>query len=549
MIPEDPPASRSGADRVSRIMAPAPTARLARALATSLLALACCACGDRPAEHGAAANPEGRPSFVLIVADDLDSDLGSMEVMPRARRLIADQGVELTSHFVSTPLCCPSRTTLFTGQYTHHHRVYRNRGRTGGFHRFQRLGLEQQTLALALQRHGYRTALVGKYLNEYKGVYVPPGWNEWVAASADAYNGFGYALSVNGKREVHHKNPSDYTTDVLAARAEAFLAAQRPGAPFFLYFAPLAPHPPATPAPRHAGLFGDRAIPRTAAFNEPDVSDKAPGLRDRPPLSTADVAALDEHYRRRLRSLQALDEAIERLDAVLRKRGLSDSTYVIFTSDNGFHMGQHRLPFGKGTAYEEDIHVPLYVRGPGVRAGAKEARLTSSADLPVTLAELAGAPLPNADGRSLRPLWESAAEVAWRQFVLIENFQAGDDEGQRADPAAVPAQVRAAVPLVSALRGARAKYVELAGGKWTELYRLDADPHELDNAAACLPAGERRQLADLLHAMAACRGEECRRVEETALPDLALEKPAPRPGRPRRAAPTGRLEGISPSCP
>lgn len=509
--------------------------RLAAALAVVLALLSASSCRRDPGNGTAtAAAPAtgARPSFVVVVLDDLDLRLGSPAELPRTRQLIAERGLELASHFVSTPLCCPSRVTLLTGQYTHNHRVFRNRGRLGGFHRFQRLGLEGATLALALQQGGYRTALIGKYLNEYSGSHVPAGWDRWVAAGASAYNGFGYSLTVDGGSERHRAAAADYVTDVLAGHAEAFLAQQRPGSPFFLYLAPLAPHPPATPAPRHAALFADRVIPRTPAFNEADVADKAPSGR-RPPLAAGEIAALDEHYRQRLRSLRAVDEAIERLDAALARGGLAGETYVVVTSDNGFHMGQHRLPFGKGTAFEEDVHVPLYVRGPGVRVGERDDRLSTGADLPVTIADLAGVSLPAADGRSLRPLWTSSSEVPWRRLVLVENFQAGDAEEATAEaPAAAAAPAAGdgesdAFPRVSAIRGATQKYVELDDGKWAELYRLDEDPHELRSVAGCLTASARQELADLLHAMAACKGEACRRIEERDWPPLRLEETCP----------------------
>ena len=394
-----------------------------------------------PVFHGAAApqsraesRAAARPNLVLVLTDDQDLLLGSLDHMPRTRALIAEQGLTFANHFVPLSLCCPSRSTILTGLYPHNHKVYTNFPPGGGYQRFDELGHEQATLATALHAAGYRTALFGKYLNGYPGLedpgHVPPGWDEWASPVAGApYSEFRYTLNENGKLVKYGSAPADYATDVLAGKATAFVRGAAGGPPFFLYLATYAPHLPATPAPRHAGLFPDLQAPRTPSFNEADVSDKPERIRALPRLDPSQIAAIDADYRKQMRSLQAVDEAVAALVQTLQETGQLANTYVVLTSDNGFHLGQHRLEPGKYTAYETDIHVPLLVRGPGVPAGGTVRALTSSVDLAPTLAGLAGTALrSNPDGRSLVPLLHGpasatpAAPAGWRQVILLEQF-------------------------------------------------------------------------------------------------------------------------------
>src|SRR6185295_6488695 len=243
---------------------------------------------------------------------------------------------------------------------------------------------------------GYRTALIGKYLNEYPDSdapsYVPPGWDEWVVPAGGApYTQFDYTLNLNGSLVEHAGTPADYLGDVLSRQARNFVTkASADGVPFFLYLTPYSPHKPCTAAPRHAGLFSKVKAPRTPSFNEADVSDKPEGIREKALLTKGDIALLDSLYRRRLQSLQSVDEAVAALITTLEKAGQLDNTFIIFTSDNGFHIGQHRLLGSKYTPYEEDIRIPLIVRGPGVPAGAKAKALVENVDLAPTIAQLAG---------------------------------------------------------------------------------------------------------------------------------------------------------------
>jgi N-acetylglucosamine-6-sulfatase len=507
-----------------RLRALLPLALLALAVLATVAALL----------RGSGQSAPRRPNVVFILTDDLDADLGSMAYMPSVRRLIGEPGTTFSRFYVPVSLCCPSRTTILLGQFVHNHQVYGNDPPTGGFFKFQALHHDRGTIATSLRAAGYRTALLGKYLNGYPDpahrAYVPPGWDEWaVPSDDDAYAGMKYELNVNGDLERHGDRPEDYLTDVLAGRAADFVRRSRE--PFFLYLAPYGPHKPAIPAPRHAALFPGLRAPRTPAWDEADVSDKPEPYRSAPPLTPANVDYLDRLYRRRVQTLQSVDEMVAKVVAALAESGRLGDTYVVFTSDNGFHMGQHRLLASKYTAFEEDVHVPFLLRGPGVPAGKVVDALAETVDLAPTFAEIAGARLPlPPDGRSLAPLWGPAPPSAWRESVLIEQREIpasaspGEPEAEAAgrrgvleppEPAAVPG--KKPNPAYVGLRTRRYKYVEYTDGE-RELYDLERDPHELENLAARSDPALLARLAAVLARLRTCAGASCRAADAIPLP-------------------------------
>lgn len=475
------------------------------AVVVTLLALA--GCREQP-RHAASPTPAPgasspaatarRPNFVLIVLDDLDS--ASMHALPGVTARIAAQGLSFERHFVPNPLCGPSRASLLAGLYPHNHGVLSNGLPDGGFARWRERGHEAANVAVWLHAAGYRTALLGKYLNDYPhgaGTdYVPPGWDDWHAVLEDRpADNFGYWVNDNGRVS----RPDEYQTDFLSRRALEFVAdpARRRDRPFFLYIAPAAPHAPSTPAPRHLNLFAGARAPRTPAFDEEDVSDKPAWLQAQPRFTRQKIRRIDRFYRRRLQTLAAVDELAARLlDALEESRELAH-TYVLFTSDNGYLQGQHRFPSGKNAPYEESVRVPLLVRGPRVPAGESRPQLVSNVDYAATLLELAGArPREPLDGRSLLPLLRDPPPPAgaWRDALLVEREQSGD-------PFFIPAYKE--------LRTAGAAYVEYATGE-VEYYDLERDPQQLESAAASAPPGVLKRLHERLRELAACRGATCR---------------------------------------
>jgi N-acetylglucosamine-6-sulfatase len=486
---------------------------------------------------------QDRPNILLILVDDLDAKLGTLDAMPNLQNLVAAQGLTMEDFFINTPVCCPSRSSILRGQYTHNHQVYTNAMPLGGFEKFYSLQNETSTLATWLQAAGYRTALFGKYFNGYPfktdRTYIPPGWADWYSpARGTPYKEFNYYLNENGILKGYGLGEQDYMTDVLSQKVDEYL--RRPvadTAPFFIYLAPYAPHEPAVPAPRHADLFPDLKIPRTAGFNEVDVADKPSWLSVNPLLTDAEINKMDELYRQRVRSMQAVDEMIARIVSTLKETGQLDNTYIIFTSDNGYHLGQHRLLAGKGKPYDEDIVVPFIIRGPGILPGENlKGYLTGNVDIAPTIAELAGIiPPAYVDGRSLVPLWSASrpSEKDWRQGYLIEYYGSEAESvsntqsniqlaglntvDQLLEPADPDALRQSAPPAdFFAIRTTQYLYVEYQGGE-RELYDMVRDPLQLDNLVSTADPGLLNQLSSWLKTLASCSAESCRNVERAGI--------------------------------
>jgi N-acetylglucosamine-6-sulfatase len=464
-----------------------------------------------------------RPNVILILTDDLDARL--LEEHPASYpnlRELAAGGTTFENAFVTDPLCCPSRATILRGQYAHNHKILTNEPPSGGFERFSAMGLENSTIATWLQSAGYRTVLIGKYLNGYEGTHVPPGWDEWYGIAGNYRS---TRLNENGS--INDYDPGRYhLDDVLAQKATGYVSrAASDDPPFFMWLGTMAPHAPATPAPRHEDALASLSLPEPPSFDEKDVSDKPGWIRDNPPLNPRWRASMEDLYQNRLQSMLAVDEMVGRLTSALGERGELEDTYIFFTSDNGYHMGQHRLTTGKWTAYEEDIRVPLIARGPGVPEGQRLEHLVLNNDLAPTFAELGGAEVPSfVDGRSLVPLLTNnpPAVEDWREAFLVEAATelggaeadlAVDDGSPELPLSGDPAPHRRwGHPALEALRTEDALYVEYEGGE-RELYNLEEDPYELDNALG----GSDAHLANYerwLQALSECAGATCRTVED-----------------------------------
>jgi len=467
-----------------------------------------------------------QPNILFILTDDMDVEL--MADMPNLQKLLVQQGVTLDQFFVNVPQCCPSRSTILLGQYSQNTGIYRNGGEQGGFKTFFRKGLETDTIAVGLNLAGYRTVLMGKYLNGYpsdskKRTYIPPGWDEWyVPISGNPYSNLQYKLNENGEIVHYHQEPEDYLTDVLAAKAADFIrqsAAEKQ--PFFVYLSTYAPHGPASPAARHAGMFLDRSAPRPPSFDEADVSDKPLYIRNQPPLSDGLIRGIDHFYIGRLQMIQSVDEMIAQLVDTLVDTGTLDNTYIVFTSDNGFHLGQHRLEAGKLAPYEEDIRVPFVVRGPGLPVGENRSQITGNVDLAATFAEMGGLePGETCDGRSLLPVLRGDELTKWRDGYLVtywagrvssvEATAQADRTLEPTDSVLVNGSEEAdpKIPAFNALRTDQYIYVEYQTGE-KELYNLANDPYQLENLASSADPILLDAMDDWLQKLTSCKGSGC----------------------------------------
>lgn len=438
-------------------------------------------------------------NIIFVLADDLSMNL--VQYMPRVLQMQRD-GVSFTNYFVTDSLCCPSRTSMFTGKYPHNSGVFTNTGDDGGYGTYIRLGNDPQTFAVALSNAGYRTAMLGKFLNGYQPAVnqASMGWSDWDVAG-DGYPEFNYDLNQNGK-VVHYGNTgADYLTDVISGLGQAFV--QRKGAlkPFLIEVATFAPHAPYVPAPRHAALFPGLMYPRTAAFNAPHTAKDPAWLQAVPALKAAGIAAIDTAFRKRAQAVQAVDEMIGALQQALVASGHDKDTYIFFASDNGYHMGERSMPPGKQTAFDTDIHVPLIITGPGVPKGVKIDAIAQNIDLCPTFAELAqvAAP-PTVNGHSLARLLHGESVADWRNVAAIEHHDAKFDP---TDPDAETDVVKTP-PTYAALRTATTVYVEYVGGE-IEFHDHATDPLELDNTAGALTAAQAAKLHATLSAITACK--------------------------------------------
>jgi N-acetylglucosamine-6-sulfatase len=441
-----------------------------------------------------------RPNIVVLMTDD--QTLDSMAVMPKTRALIGGEGTTFTRSFVNYSLCCPSRSTLYTGQYAHNHGVITNTPPLGGFTRLD----TTNWLPLWLQAAGYRTMHVGKFLNGYgrdAPPSVPPGFSDWHGTvDPSTYGYYDYTVFENG---VPRTYPGVYSTDFIATRADELIAAAAPAAqPFFMSVAFVAPHsgqpreaddPPgiATPAvaPKYANAFASLPLPTPPSFNEADMSDKPLALQARPAITAVRALRMQEAYQQRLESLLSVDDAVESIVSALRGTGELDNTLILFTSDNGFFAGEHRVATGKVLAYEPSIRLPLLMRGPGVPAGATAGQLVTNADLAPTILDAAEAkPGRVEDGRSLLELVGDPG-VEWGRELLLEG---GNAQGLT----------------FTGLRNYRWKYIEHTDGE-VELYDLERDPYELQSLHPDPAfAGIKALLAARLAILRSCAGRTCR---------------------------------------
>jgi len=409
-----------------------------------------------PGRAAAAAVP--RPNIVVIMTDDQRP--GTLETMPTVQAQLRQLG-ERFDGVVPTALCAPSRVSFLTGKFAHTTGVYANGGATGGWPAFHASGYEDHTVATALEGAGYRTGLVGKYLNYWGQApagFVPPGWDVFRAIDSSRGQGAGayynYLLRGTGPTETFGSATQDYSTDVLAQRAEDFVTSTPSDQPLFLMFTPSAPHSPFTPAPRDEQLLLKTPWVRDPAMNEADMRDKPAFMQNRPAVRRA---AITRMHNRTLRTLAAVDDAVAGIISALGTR--AENTLFVFTSDNGYLWGEHRL-VGKDRPYEWSSGVPLIMRWDGhIAPGSNGGLAAANIDVTATILEAAGATAGlDVEGQSVL--------TTNRRGLLLEGTATGR------------------FPAYCGWRTHRESFVENSDGLGRELYDFSSDPYELVNVAS-----------------------------------------------------------------
>ena len=433
-----------------------------------------CVCERAAAPDRAVAAPNPvaaaatKPNIVLILTDDQRWD--SLADMPATN---ARSWRRFTQSFVVEPMCCPSRASTLTGRTPSHTGV--DTVRKG------RALNERRTFATMLDAAGYRTVFAGKYLNKWpyrRKPYSPPGWDRFYAfRDTDKY--FDYTLVENTKSVRYGIEPDDYSTDVLAGKAIHAIATTKRSEPLFVEFAPYAPHRAGvhdpTPAPRHVGACADTDFPLPANFNAYDEVSEPSWLAGEMPKDDDAIVGM---RRAACEAMLAVDEAVTNIFDALAKAGRLANTYVVVTSDNGFHFGEHRL-LSKGDLYEESIRVPLLVSGPGVLPGSDE-RLTSNIDLAPTFLDWARVKHPRGffDGSSFAAS-AAGTTIADPTAVLLRGCRTG---GTPTTGGAVCGSHDSNMGMNWGLRTARYKYVAYPDGS-RQLFDITVDPGEVHNLA------------------------------------------------------------------
>jgi N-acetylglucosamine-6-sulfatase len=545
-----------------------PRARARAALATAL-ALIAVAAGALAA--GAAQGAAIGKNVIFILTDDMTSS--ELAGMPNVMSEIAGQGTSFNRAYISFPLCCPSRATMIGGQYMHNHGVRGNFPPQGGWPKYQ--PHEANDLPVWLHGAGYHNVHIGKYMNGYptqNGILpVPLGWDEWYGKVSEDALYFNYQLiektSPGGTPRLtfYGDRPLDYQTDVFGDRAVDFVKDHPLSQePFLLDLWFNSPHGPFDPAPRDLFRLAGAPLPKLPAFNEKDITDKPRWFQRqaRKRLNGAQIKQIGNERRRAQEQLLSVDESVGELIQALRGEGILDDTYIIFSSDNGFFRGEHRIASGKYLPHDPSSRVPLLIRGPGIPAGAVSNELVWNGDITQTILQIArGSEDPALDGRSLLPFAENPALRSSRPILLEGDTGAGGTEVESAqtsaararearvgvlgkrgvsdleqEPNAIKSASTEGAPAYRSIRTDRYEYTVYANGQ-TELYDMWRDPAQLRSLARD-PRYRyvRKWLYNALIPVSSCAGASCR--VELGPDPLPLAKKAVRPKR--RKHPEGK---------
>ncbi len=497
------------------------------------LAIVCAAAGV-----ASTATQATKPNIFFLLTDDQDVMLGGLKPQKKLQSLVTDAGVEFTKAFVHTPICCPSRSSFLTGRYLHNSLTTQNDIAHGCSNETWAAGPERRTYAVHAKEAGYKTHYAGKYLNQYAlpgspgctkhgipGCYrVPPGWDDWHGLQGNSryYNG---TISNNGVAAVHGDAPEDYLPDVFFGHTKAFIQAHlanesKQGIPFLAVLATPSCHGPFTPAPKYIGHFANESAPRTPNFNA-STDTKQWLMRQLSPIDESGAEGIDRVHNERWETLLSVDDYVGEVVSMLESAGQLENTYILYTSDHGFQLGQHRLPGDKRHLYEHDIRIPMVMRGPGIQAGSKVDQAVLNIDVAPTLVDIMTGSVPDdMDGRSFLPLLKGQETSDWRTDFMVSYYGQGVAPCWLQKCPAPPANnfhmIDAKNNTYSCIRSGfdgspeDKMYCEFADNEnFIEYYEHDTDPWQLKNL---YPAqkGKLGPLAEKLQKFRECKGSSCR---------------------------------------
>ncbi|KAI1330225.1 arylsulfatase [Xylariaceae sp. FL0255] len=473
-----------------------------------------------------------QPNVVFIFTDDQDLHAGSLNYMPILQNELAAKGTTFTNHFATLAQCCPSRSSLFRGQAGHNTNITNVQAPGGNYDKWVASAQDEDYLPHWLVSAGYNAEYLGKFLNGYNianYATAPKGWTH-VDVTTDPYT-YSYnnvVMSANGQTPISYHG--FHQTDVLRTKAlDRIKYLNNQSAPFYITIAPTTPHLPAVPLERHMQLFLDQDAPRPANFN-PDNQTQANAvswIADVPLMTEKEINATDDLFRRRIQGLQGVDEIIEDVVSLLGNLSILDNTYIVYSTDNGYHLGNHRLPHGKTLAFREDSNIPFIVRGPGIPANKTSDLPSAHLDLAPTFLEIAGVAQKDwpvfLDGRSLLANWKSpnaappaqCGATATDDAPEIINVEFWGNSGSEA-PISDPRNSYKSLRIVSAT-GSNGSTVSYLYTRWctnqTELYDTIADPYEINNLSLDPNATTKKLLSRLnalLMATKSCAEITCR---------------------------------------
>ncbi|KAK8135137.1 hypothetical protein PG984_007149 [Apiospora sp. TS-2023a] len=476
-----------------------------------------------------AGGAEKKHNVVIVMSDDQDRLLGSMDYMPVVQKMMGD-GVEFENHYGTISNCCPSRATFLRGQAAHSTNITHVRPPGGNYDKWRLAGEDKNYLPHWIKKAGYKAEYVGKFLNGYSqaNYHIPPkGWDHVDALIEPYINDYNNVImSQNGERPVQYRG--FHSNDVVRIKAidrlQCLLDAEDP---FFMAIMPYAPHvagqQPPTPQARHADKFADATAPRFANWNPSDKIQKTKSvfLKDLKLMDSEAEASADRLFRGRIRAIQGVDEIIEDVLAKLEEKGQLDNTYVIFTTDNGYHIGAHRLPGGKALPYIQDTNLPLVVRGPGIPGGVKSKVASAHLDFAPTFLDIMGLDKSEwpefLDGRSLLEEWKNPVpevkpEVgSAREIINIEFW--GDKIVEIPEYAGMKLTNNSYKTLRIVSEESSWMFLNWCTNEM-ELYNITADPWEINNLARGEVTNEHKRLINRLNSILmvtkSCTKDSCR---------------------------------------